>query len=161
VQSAVDAARSRGVDDACHEASRDRVLSLELPYPPSANAYWRNIVLRTGPKCEECGQHTSVQPRVLVSKEAREYRKCVERMYPRLPLLGPVSYTAHAYRPQRRGDLSNLLKVTEDVLQGIAFENDAQVEELHWYRHEDKHRPRLEIEVRHIPDPLFDQVRPA
>lgn len=123
-------------------------MKLVLPYPPSANRYWRNIVLRTGPKCHACGQHRNVQPRVLISAEARAYKERVEGMFPRLPLLaGPLVFTAHAYRPQRRGDLGNLLKVTEDALQGVLFENDSQIEELHWYKHDDKHSPRVEVEV--------------
>lgn len=123
-------------------------MKLTLPLPPSANNYWRNIVLRTGPKCPACGNHRNMSPRVLLSSEAREYKARVESMFPKMPLLvGPLTFTGHVYRQQKRGDLSNRIKVTEDVLQGIAFEDDAQIEELHWFRHDDKANPRVEIEV--------------
>jgi Holliday junction resolvase RusA-like endonuclease len=51
------------------------------------------------------------------------------------------------YRPQRRGDLDNRIKVLADALQGILYSDDKQVSELHAYLHDDKQNPRVEVEV--------------
>jgi hypothetical protein len=39
------------------------------------------------------------------------------------------------------------IKVLVDALQGIAYSNDSQVSELHAYLHDDKARPRVEVNV--------------
>ena len=62
-------------------------------------------------------------------------------------LSGPVALELHVYRERRSGDLSNRIKIIEDALQGVLYENDSQVVELHAYLHEDRHAPRIEIEV--------------
>lgn len=106
---------------------------LTLPYPPSANAYWRTF-----------------RGRILVSSEARKYKEhvgilCVK--WRLKPLLGPIAVRVEVWRPARRGDLDNTIKVLLDSLRGHAFEDDSQVIELHAARHEDKERPRAEVEV--------------
>lgn len=105
-----------------------------LPYPPSSNRYWRKF-----------------RGIIVLSPEAREYKQRVAARFlaeGHKPVTGPVAYTAHVYRPQKSGDLGNRLKVLEDALNGIAWVDDKQVEELHAYRHEDKANPRVEVEVR-------------
>lgn len=103
-----------------------------LPYPPSANRYWRTFRNRT-----------------VVSDEARRYKNLVKVELARWPLLaGPVVLVAHLYRPQKSGDLDNRLKVLGDALNGVAWADDSQVVEIHAYRHDDKARPRVEVEVR-------------
>lgn len=103
-----------------------------LPYPPSANRYWRTFRNRT-----------------VVSDEARKYKALVKVELSKWPLLaGPVALIAHLYRPQRSGDLDNRLKVLGDALNGVAWSDDSQVVEIHAYRHDDKARPRVEVEVR-------------
>ena len=111
------------------------VIRLTLQSPPSANRLYRNVRGKT-----------------LKSQVARQYmRQCkrdASQQVGRPPLVGDVSLTLHWYRPAKRGDVSNRIKIVEDALQGIAYENDKQVAELHVYRHEDKDAPRLEVEVR-------------
>lgn len=114
--------------------SGDDVIDLTLDYPPSANRYWRS----------------NGAGRVYKSEEARNYiddvyfqasRQKVRR------LGGTVCVALHLYRPSRRGDLDNRLKVMLDALQGIAYENDSQIEELHVFRHLDRKRPRVELQI--------------
>lgn len=108
-------------------------MTVTLPYPPSANRYWR-----------------SFRGRVIKSIEATHY---IELVYwttrdAGLDLLqGDVSLTLRLYRPQKRGDLDNRIKVLLDALQGVAYKDDEQVVELHAFRHDDKENPRVEIVV--------------
>ncbi len=61
--------------------------------------------------------------------------------------VGPVSVNVRVYRPARRGDLDNCLKVLLDALKGIAFVDDSQVVHIHARRYEDKANPRAEVTV--------------
>lgn len=113
------------------------MINLTLPYPPSANRYWRKT--KTG--------------RVYVSPEAESYKNEVffrtvkKRLH---PFNGNVVLSMTFYRPQKSGDLSNRIKVLEDALQGIAYNDDKQVVELHAYRNDDKHDPRVEVTITEI-----------
>jgi crossover junction endodeoxyribonuclease RusA len=109
-------------------------MRLTLPYPPSVNAIWR--VFRN---------------RIIKAKVGRDYAKRVQleaRQQEAAPLQGPVSVSVTAYRPQKRGDLDNTLKAAFDALNGVAWDDDSQVVELHALRLDDKHNPRLEVSVR-------------
>lgn len=89
------------------------ITSYILPLPPSANTYWRNVKGRT-----------------LVSREARDYKKEVGLLAKRLGmrvLTGDVRLTIHVGFPTRRGDLSNRIKVLEDALIGVGYEDDKQI----------------------------------
>lgn len=113
-------------------------MKLTLPYPPTANLYWR--VFRGRP---------------VKSTKARHYQNAVRLRWltarPRgavaMAPMGPVSVTVDAYRPRALGDLDNTLKVLLDALKGIAYVDDAQVVELHARRHDDKANPRVEVVV--------------
>lgn len=114
-----------------------RSIVLTLPVPPSANRYWRHVVI---------GGHA----RVLVSREARIYKGAVREVRLLLglrPLLGPVVLTVTVFRPQNRGDLGNYEKVLSDALEGVAFENDSQIVESHWFLDTDRKNPRVQVEV--------------
>ncbi len=103
---------------------------ITLPYPPSANAYWRNV-----------------RGRVVVSAEARAYKRKVGLTVQSTPLDGPLAIEVHVYRPRKAGDLDNTLKVLCDALNGIAWRDDSQVVEIHAYRGDDKADPRVELRV--------------
>lgn len=109
-------------------------MKITLPYPPSANRYWRTF-----------RGHT------VVSDEARKYKVTVglamKAACGRIHT-GAVVLIAHFYRPQKSGDLDNRLKVLCDALNGHAWHDDKQVEEIHAYRFDDKANPRVEVEVR-------------
>lgn len=112
-------------------------MKLILPYPPSANVYWRLF-----------------QGKIRVSPEARAYKAQVgllcasKRMR---PLDGPVSLSLTVYRPRRQGDLSNRIKVLEDALEGWCFHGDDQVELIHALRLDDPSDPRVEVTVEGLP----------
>jgi crossover junction endodeoxyribonuclease RusA len=113
------------------------VTKLILPYPPSANIYWRHNRGRT---------HRS--------QEANEYIAqvgwlCVaERI---APIRGNVCLSVDFYRPAKRGDLDNLLKVLIDALRGYAYDDDKQIIELHAGRYDDKNEPRAVVVVSEMP----------
>lgn len=113
-------------------------MKLTLGYPPSANRYWRVF-----------------QGIARLSQEARSYKAGVVMKAKGLrlgkPLTSPVAMTLNVYRPRKAGDLSNRLKVLEDALQGVAFDDDDQVVEIHMYRHDDKENPRVEVVIEERP----------
>lgn len=109
-------------------------MRLTLPYPPSANRYWR--IDRRG--------FTYVSP------EAKRYKAKVRWLgiaAKARPLEGPVVMRLAVYRPRRVGDLSNRIKVLEDSLCGVAFDDDEQVVEIYAIRLEDRANPRVEVTV--------------
>jgi crossover junction endodeoxyribonuclease RusA len=96
-----------------------QIVTYELPYPPSANTYWRNLSDRT-----------------LISRKGRRYRKEVAAllMLERArPMLGALILRVKVYPPDRRKrDLDNILKALLDALEhGGAFEDDNQIAALH------------------------------
>jgi crossover junction endodeoxyribonuclease RusA len=98
--------------------------TLILPYPISANRYWRNM-----------------QGRMVVSAEAKDYKRVVSLLAMEArtsPVDGDVSVaiTLHP-RTNKNGkesriclDLDNCIKVLFDALQGVAFGNDRQVKRI-------------------------------
>lgn len=111
-------------------------MKLRLPYPPSANRYWR----------------TDRGHLPHLSDEAKAYKKqvawaLVAQLGRAKPLQGDVVLHLVVFRPRKAGDLSNRIKVLEDVLQGYAYEDDSQVVELHALRLDDKANPRVEVRV--------------
>ena len=105
---------------------------ITLPYPPSANRYWR--VTRQG--------------RTYISDHARQYKLNVATLARAAKLKqidGDVVLHLDIYRPIKRGDLSNRIKILEDALQGIAYKDDSQIVEIVARRFEDKKSPRVEI----------------
>lgn len=102
--------------------------SVVLPYPPSANRYWRTN-RQTGKPYK--------------SEEARAYIEAVGWECAAAGFSEPwgldVSVRVKLKRPAgRRIDLDNALKVLIDALQGYLYVNDAQV--IH-----------IEAEIVHIP----------
>lgn len=99
-------------------------IEIRLPYPPSANAYWRAAPRRG----------------LVPSSKALKYKAAVAQLAlenDALPLLGPVVVTVRVYRPRASGDLDNTLKVLFDALKFVAWMDDSQVVELHAQREED------------------------
>lgn len=112
-------------------------MRLTLPFPPSANAYWR-----------------SVNGRVLLSKEARTYRdRCTfaaALQWKAGMIHGELRVHADVYFPNRRGDLDNRSKQILDALNGIAWVDDSQIYDLRLVRHLSKENPRVEITIEAI-----------
>ena len=115
------------------------MIELTLPYPLSANRYWRPVKL---------GTHISIVP----TKEAKAYREAVAWSVSRLirkPIAGRVAIEVQLYpqRPQdwakrarlnptawdddvRCIDLDNANKVLLDAIKGVAIEDDRWVRRL-------------------------------
>lgn len=88
-----------------------------LPYPPSANLYWRSTAR---------GVYVSAAAKLYKLQAAQDaLRQGVE------PIEGTVALHLDVYRPRAAGDLSNRIKVLEDALIGVAYDDDAQVVEIH------------------------------
>lgn len=89
---------------------------------------------------------------MVVSDEARSYKIAFKMMArcssPRPAVLtGPVAVELNVFRDRKSGDLDNRIKICLDAMEGVFFENDSQVRELHAYLHEDRHDPRVEVTV--------------
>jgi crossover junction endodeoxyribonuclease RusA len=111
-------------------------IRLTLPYPPSANNYWR-----------------ANRGRVHKSTQAKKYIDNVKWITKRqnlTPIEGHVQVQIEVYRPARRGDLDNTLKVLLDALNGLAYADDSQITQIFAKRFEDKANPRVEIMVTRI-----------
>jgi crossover junction endodeoxyribonuclease RusA len=130
---------------------------LVLPYPLSANRYWRPVNI---------GRHITIVP----TKEARAYQADVAQLAHRArvrPVFGRVALTVRLYpqRPQdwakraqrdpdtwdddvRSIDLDNALKVLLDALKDVAFDDDKWVRRIDAERCEpDEHGARVEVTV--------------
>jgi crossover junction endodeoxyribonuclease RusA len=125
-----------------------------LPYPVSANRYWRSFV----PK-----NHTRAV--TIPSEEARNYRSrtawLVKVSGIKKPFDVPVEVRFRLVPATRVCmDLDNCLKVAIDALKGVAFEDDSLVHRIIAERAEPagKGNARLEVEVRvfeAVAAPLF------
>ena len=107
---------------------------LVLPEPPTVNTYWR-IMRNRAVKTDEARAYAT---RVMVAGRNAKVQRTAK----------PVAVTMHWYRKRKAGDLDNRAKVMLDALQGVAYENDNQVIELHMYRHDDAKNPRMEVVIR-------------
>jgi Holliday junction resolvase RusA-like endonuclease len=108
-------------------------MKITLDYPPSSNRYWR-----------------VAQNRIYRSADAIDYIQHVALLCNRAgvqPMQGDVRVTLHFYRPAKRGDLDNRVKILLDAMRFHVYADDSQVAEIHATRHEDKTNPRVEIEV--------------
>lgn len=97
--------------------------SIQLPYPPSVNRYWRS--LRAGP----------MAGRVLISAEGRSYRAEVEAIAraQALPKAAGVLRVSVWLVPgdRRRRDIDNPLKALLDALTHAgAWQDDSQIRRL-------------------------------
>lgn len=112
-------------------------MTLVLPWPPALNHLYRMVMVKGS-------------PRMLISARGRAYKtECgweAKRQGAR-PQKGSLAVTVILYRPRRIGDIDGYLKVVFDSMNGIAWDDDSQVQELHVYRRDDKERPRVEMAI--------------
>ncbi|WP_347245365.1 RusA family crossover junction endodeoxyribonuclease [Thermogutta sp.] len=103
--------------------STTQSITIDLPYPPSVNRYWRNV-----------------NGRMVLSREGRRYRQAVwDLLFVKRYLFGlgrfsgPVSVSLRIHPPdQRKRDLDNVLKAIFDALQGGGIiQDDVQIREVH------------------------------
>ncbi len=102
-------------------------------------------------------------PYVYVSSEAKAYKKLVRGSCRQILIPGEIKLSMDVYRPRKVGDLDGRIKVLLDSMQGIYFEDDAQIVEIHARRFEDKIKPRVEITLEQVlrETPLFEAVAQA
>ena len=108
-------------------------MTITLPYPPSANRYWRTF-----------------NGRIVMSAEARAYKEgvaLIARAKGLRPSDGDVTLKLDVFRPQRRGDLDNRIKIVLDALQGVAYYDDKQVIEIHARRFDAGKDARVEVTI--------------
>jgi crossover junction endodeoxyribonuclease RusA len=114
-----------------------RRTQLVLPYPPSANEYWRTALVKG-------------RPQTYVSEMGKAYRKEVATLCAAAGVTcftGGTSLRLAVFRPRRAGDTSNRIKVLEDALRELAYADDAQNVEVWARRYEDPADPRVEVTV--------------
>ena len=109
------------------------MITLILPYPPTVNHMYRRA-----------RGHLALTPEALAFRHAVRMIAMVQGVK---PITGPVAVFLDVYRPRRRGDLDNLLKATLDSLNGVAYRDDQQVEQITAVRYDDKRAPRIEVSV--------------
>lgn len=108
-------------------------MTITLPYPPLLNHIYRRTARG-----------------VFLAPKAAAYKAEVAALYPawqQSPTNAPCALTVRVYRPQKRGDVDGVLKLLLDCLQGILYIDDAQVVELHVYRHDAPNRKSARVEV--------------
>ena len=116
-------------------------MRLTLPWPPSANTYYRHV--SRGP----------LAGRTLLSEAGRAYRKSVDAVVAqaraRKALAVPLEVRIAAFPPDRRKrDLDNLLKSVLDCLEASGvIENDNLIESLSIYRAERVAGGQLEVQI--------------
>ena len=100
------------------------MIRLELPYPPSANTYWRSVVINN-------------RVRVLLSRKGREYKMAVQHACAAAGIAGKrithdVAIVISLYPPdRRRRDIDNSVKPLLDALTSAGvWLDDSQVCEL-------------------------------
>jgi crossover junction endodeoxyribonuclease RusA len=93
-----------------------------MPYPVSANRYWRNFNGRMVLSCEATKYKRSVGATYAVEGGKYHHNISVEvaiRLHPKLTKKGLPSKT--------RIDLDNCLKVVMDALNNVAYRDDSQI----------------------------------
>lgn len=110
---------------------------IRLPFPPTANTYWRRVGAS-----------------VLISREGRKYRLAVEAAFrQQFTTTGPtderLSVSILAVMPDaRRRDLDNLLKATLDALTAAGvWGDDSQIDRLEVVRGSVKAPGHLEVRI--------------
>lgn len=128
------------------QARRPRPVKLRLPYPVSANRYWRTFAYI---------ERGTGKPRAVTapSKEADAFKEecawLAKAAGVRVPFTGLIELYIRLI-PENRVcmDLDNSLKVSIDALKGIVYEDDSQIYRIVAERGDaDPTGKRLEVEV--------------
>lgn len=83
-----------------------------------------------------------------VSEDAKRFKREVAQIAAQDTLIySDIEVVLKFYRPQRSGDLDNRLKCLLDALQGVVYANDSQIVRIVAERHEDKHNPRVAVQI--------------
>lgn len=116
-------------------------MTITLPFPPSVNNYWRNIVM-------------GGKPRTIMSAKGREYRKLAEvaaaTQHTGERLDGRLRVSLELHPPTlRKFDLDNFPKAVLDaVTHAGVWGDDSQVDRLEVLRcPKDKDNPRVVLTI--------------
>lgn len=114
-------------------------VSVQIPWPPSANRYWRKY-----------------RGRMVVSQEARKYIDDVSILaltWQIKTLKARLSLRIMAYPPDRRvRDIDNALKIAIDSLQHAGvYGNDAQIDRIYIERGLSRPPGYMDIDIEEIP----------
>lgn len=102
--------------------------------PPSTNHLYRRT-----------GRGVSLLESVRYAKDAIAWEARAQRRGD--PLQGPLAVTVDLYwSDHRKHDIDNL-KALLDALNGVLWEDDGQIIDLHTRKHFDKEHPRVELTV--------------
>lgn len=121
--------------------ARAHAFTLVLPYPVSANRYWRTVVnRRTG------------NAMTFVSEEAKAFKSQTGWIAKQAGIRTPLGCLVELHVrliPKNRVcmDLDNALKVTIDALKGVCFDDDSQVYRLVAERCEPQPDARCEVTI--------------
>ena len=135
---------------AANAPSAPKAFELTLPYPVSANRYWRTVA-------------ANGRAMVFVSDEAKKFKDEVWWRARSAGLRTPFTTAVElkiTLIPKNRVcmDLDNALKVTIDALKGIAYDDDAQVYKIIAERAEPGIEACCKVEISEFipePPPLF------
>ncbi len=111
-------------------------IKLILPYPPSVNHLYATF--RGRRITSAAGRRFKADIAVLAKRQGAKL------------LDGDLIITFRVFRPIRRGDLDNRLKISQDALKGICFADDKKIIEIHAFRFDDKANPRIVIDLKQI-----------
>ena len=134
-------ARNAKNDTACRQSRENTVIKFNVPMTP-----------RPAPRAD------SNEKQRYSPKWSREFKDTVatyakQAMQGQAPLTGAISLVAEFYKPRPKdpksvkyGDIDNLIKAIMDTLQGICYENDAQVTQI-FYASKNHGEPNIFIEL--------------
>ena len=109
---------------------------------PASKANSRRVVRR--------GKFT----RVIKSEKALDYvarlREQIAPLPPERMLRGRLALTAHVYYASNRPDLD--ISLILDALQGLVYQNDRQVREMHLHHRIDRAHPRTRLHIAETTD---------
>jgi crossover junction endodeoxyribonuclease RusA len=118
------------------------MISLDLPYPPSANRLVR-----------------ASRARVYKSKDARDFATAVAivasnqmRLQGQRPMPGNLKVEITLHRPRKSGDVDNRIKPILDALNGVAYVDDSQIVSVSccFADPEIHHHPRAFVLIRSV-----------
>ena len=143
------------------------MIELTLPYPVSANVYWRTAIV-----CGRAQTYPSAEAKVYKAKVSAVCRASGIRS----PLPGRVSISVRLYPQQPKDwatrarkdpagwdddvrciDLDNANKVVLDSLKNVAIEDDRWVRELHSRRMEPDGAARVVVRIAQVARPVMPQ----
>lgn len=108
-------------------------MKFRLPYPPSVNNYLRFTTKGYAYLTADAKKY----------KQSAKLRALTQGVEPIKE--GEVVMHLTVFRPAKRGDIDNVLKVLLDALNGVAYTDDKQIGELQIARFDDPSDPRVEI----------------